>query len=545
MREGRRVSLVATVHHQPISQDRGKTLPSLSTVADQPVKKLEISARLITRNWILNVCGWVLPLVVAVVTIPLVIRGLGTERFGVLSIASALLGYFGMFDLGLGRATTKFVAESLTRCELDRLSSVVWTSLWSQVVFGLAGTMFMIGLIPALTHRFLRIAPSLVGETRLSLWILAGSLSIVLAGNAFRGVLEAGQRFDVVNYVKVPTNIAMFLLPALAVPLRLSLPAIILSLVVARILATIAYLGACLKFYPTLRRDLSCDWGRLPSLLVFGGWVTISNVLAPLLTYVDRFFIGSLFSMTAVAYYTAPYEAINRAWVVPGTLAQALFPAFTSLDAGGNQHRLEELVARSLKSLVLLSGPALLLVAIFAREMLRLWLGQVFADQSTRVLQILALGMLINSLSLIPFSLLQGIGRPDLTAKFSLLEFPLYAWACWTLLKHWGLPGAAFAWTLRVLVDSILMFGAAVWLKSISVRSLLQGGLPQSALAVLIFGLLLRTSWIVATSLLMQTLFSALLVSLFAVGAWSLVLDNRDRGLLRATATEIRASFGR
>ena len=50
---------------------------------------------------------------VAVVTIPALIGRLGTDRFGVLTLAWILLGYFSLFDLGLGRALTKMVAEQL------------------------------------------------------------------------------------------------------------------------------------------------------------------------------------------------------------------------------------------------------------------------------------------------------------------------------------------------------------------------------------------------------------------------------------------------
>ena len=205
---------------------------------------MEISGRLLTRNWILNLLGWVAPLSIAIVAIPYVVHGLGAEKFGVLSIASALLGYFGIFDLGLGRATTKFVAEALARGELDRLPKIVWTSLWSQALFGAFGTVVTAALIPLVVDRFLKISPGLIAETKTSLFVLSTSLCIVLIGNSLRGVLEAGQMFGVVNYVKVPTNALMFLLPALGVFLHLSLPGIVWLLVGARVSATIAYFAA-------------------------------------------------------------------------------------------------------------------------------------------------------------------------------------------------------------------------------------------------------------------------------------------------------------
>jgi len=505
----------------------------------------ELSGRLLTRNWGLNLLGWVVPLSVALVAIPYVVRGLGAEEFGVLSIASALLGYFGIFDLGLGRATTKFVAESLARNELERLPKVVWTSLWFQVLFGIFGTLVTFGLLPVVVDRFLKISPALVVDTKASLFVLSTSLCVVLAGNALRGVLEAGQMFSIVNYVKVPTNTSMFLLPAVGVFFHLSLPGIVWLLVGARVSATIAYFAACLWFFPTLRGQYWPDRASLRPLLVYGGWVTVSNFITPLLAYVDRFFIGSLISMGAVGYYSAPYEAINRAWVVPATLAATLFPAFTNLDAGGSKQRLEELCARSLKSLLLISAPTLLLLALFARQILHWWLGADFANQSTVALQILALGMLLNSVALIPFSLLQGVGRPDLTGIFSVLEFLFQVVLCWLLVRKLGIAGAALAWTLKALLDAFLMFGAAFWLNSVSMRSLFQNGMRRTLFAVSALGLSLAVLWRVDGPLLVQLPIAATLVLAFVLVSWTHVLDSRDRDLLVGTAMQFRLAFAR
>ena len=506
---------------------------------------LEISGRLLARNWVLNLIGWVVPLSVALATIPYIVHGLGTERFGVLSIASALLGYFGIYDLGLGRATTKFVAEYLARSEFRHLPGIVWTSLWTQLMFGAFGTLVTIALIPVVVDRFLKISPALIAETRASLFILSTSLSVVLIGNALRGVLEARQLFSLVNYIKVPTNTSMFLLPAVGVFFHLSLPGIVWLLVGARVSATIAYLAACLWCFPSLRGRYFPDRSWLRPLLVYGGWVTVSNVIAPLLAYVDRLFIAALVSMSAVGYYSAPYEAINRAWVVPATLAATLFPAFTNLDAGGSKKRIEELCARSLKSLLLVSAPILLGLAVFAKQILSWWLGAEFAKQSTGALQILALGMLINSAALIPFSLLQGVGRPDLTGKFGLLELLFQIGCCWFLVRHFEIAGAALAWTLRAFLDAILTFGAVFWLNSVSFSTLFENGMRRALLAVFALGGSLAILWRIDGPFVIQGLLAVVLLLAFALVSWNHVLDSRDRNLLVVTATQLRFVFAK
>ncbi|MDQ7839623.1 MAG: oligosaccharide flippase family protein [bacterium] len=89
--------------------------------------RLKITSNLLARNTLLNLGGNVAALLVGVVTIPAVVRGLGTERFGLLALAWAVLGYTTIFDLGLGRATARFGAEALGQGRRETASAIVWT----------------------------------------------------------------------------------------------------------------------------------------------------------------------------------------------------------------------------------------------------------------------------------------------------------------------------------------------------------------------------------------------------------------------------------
>jgi O-antigen/teichoic acid export membrane protein len=61
----------------------------------------------------------------------------------------------------------------------------------------------------------------------------------------------------------------------------------------------------------------------------------------------------------------------------------------------------------------------------------------------------------------IPFSLVQSAGHADWTAMTHLIELPAYVFALWWLLKAYGISGAAYAWTARVLVDTIVFYALA------------------------------------------------------------------------------------
>jgi O-antigen/teichoic acid export membrane protein len=357
-----------------------------------------------------------------------------------------------------------------------------------------------------------------------------------------RGVLEAGQHFDVVNYVRVPANASLFLLPALAVLFGARLPAIVALLAFARLASGGAYLGLCFKFYPLLKVERSPDLTVWRSLLAYGSWVTVSSFIGPLLAYLDRLAIGWLLSMVAVGYYTAPSEAIGRLSVIPSSLSTTIFPAFSSLDAAQSPARLAELCVRSLKALLLTLGPVTLLIILFAHEILRLWLGAEFAARGASVLQILAAGALVNSIAYVPFGLLQALGKPDLTAKFHLVELPFYLLLLWSLVRHLGINGAALAWTIRICADTALLMTAVFWLRLISVSSLMAKDLQKSAAVVCGFGLLLVPVWMGAQSFLTRGLLASVLALAFGLVSWAYVLDGKEKRMVLATAANFRAS---
>jgi len=91
-----------------------------STVSPQ-----NITGTRLARNTVLNFIGQALPLLVGILVIPFIIRSLGTERFGILTLAWIVIGYFSLFDMGLSRATTKFVAEIISRGKSEKLPALV------------------------------------------------------------------------------------------------------------------------------------------------------------------------------------------------------------------------------------------------------------------------------------------------------------------------------------------------------------------------------------------------------------------------------------
>jgi len=260
------------------------------------------------------------------------------------------------------------------------------------------------------------------------------------------------------------------------------LAAVSASLLGVRLLGLIAHWSACVRAVPGLARPQRPDRVLFRSLLAFGGWLTVTNVVGPLMTYLDRFVIGALANLAAVAYYATPYDFVTKLLVIPFALTAVLFPMFSGALARGSAES-AALMTRSLAAVFAVVFPAVMFAVAFAREGLGLWLGEDFALHSFRVLQWLAAGVLVNSMALVPFTFIQGAGRPDWIAKLHLLELPLYLLGLWWMLDVVGIVGAAITWTVRVMVDALVL----VWMAHRATPAGIK--LPGRLVLVIVLGL--------------------------------------------------------
>src|SRR5271170_7426102 len=252
------------------------------------------SGRLLAHNAIWNLIGNGAPLIVAVFSMPILIHGLGKDRFGVLALAWALIGYASFFDIGLGRALTQLVARKLGAGEEHEVPMLVWTSLLLMLALGVVGAAVIVAISPWLVHHALKIPEALQPETIRAFYLLGVSIPIVISSAGLRGVLEAHQRFMLLNALRIPLGVLTFAGPLLVLPFSRSLVPIVGSLVASRAAISLAQFWVCLRAVPELRRRLVWHGPSAGPLLRFGGWMTVSNIIGPLMVTFDRFLIGAL-----------------------------------------------------------------------------------------------------------------------------------------------------------------------------------------------------------------------------------------------------------
>jgi O-antigen/teichoic acid export membrane protein len=461
-----------------------------------------VRQRAITTNFLLNILGAILPLATALATIPLYIDHIGTARYGILAIVWVLLGYFGVLDFGLSRASVNALSRLAHASPTER-APVLVTSLYANLVLGAVGGVILYIVSGALLPRFANLPGELEAETMRSMPWIAAMLPVALVSAIGSGALESRERFLASNVLQTfggvigqvaPVVSALVIAPTLTVVIPAAFFARLLSTLV--IWTVVAWSERPVDF----RRF---DPGRLRELLGYGLWVTVSAGISPLMQSIDQVLIGAMLGPTATAHYSVPVNLASRGQLLALALVKTLFPRLSRLPP----EDAKSLASRAFVTLAFgfgaLCGPAIAL----AEPFLRLWVGADFASYATPVAQTVLVGAWTSGLSFIPYALMQGQGRPDLTAKIHAIEVLPFLAILYGLVVRFGLSGAAIAWSLRATTDCLLMLWYARCWSPYTVRLLPAVGmmagcwlaaqvLPASLLVLLLAAALLGAAFL-------------------------------------------------
>ena len=408
------------------------------------------------RNTLWNLAGSAVPLVAGAALIPYTLGRLGNEAFGVLTLIWGLIGYFSLFDLGVGRALTYQLSQLGAAGRVAEIGPTLRAGMLLTLAAGLLGAGVVWVLAPGLAQHWLKISPALQHDSMQAFLIAAlGVLPTTLA-SGLRGALEGLDRFSASNISRIALGLWMFMVPAWSVYIHgPDLWVITFYLVLGRCLVV---LGMGLQ----LRRELfsrgaALGKRHLGGLWNYGFWITVTGVVGPLMVYGDRFFVSAAVGAEQLPLYAIPQEGLLRLLLIPMALTGALLPRLAAM----RQQEAASSYRQSYRRVMLSMLGVCLLAAALAYPVLAVWLSAEFARAALPVVLVLCAGVWINSMALLPYTLLHARGNPRLTAIFHLIELLFYFFLLWFLSSWLGLLGAALAWAARVLLDLVLLRLAA------------------------------------------------------------------------------------
>jgi len=496
----------------------------------------------IARNSLYQLLSQGALLATAVFTTPYIVHKLGPDLYGLLVLIGITTNYFGVVELGLGQATIKFMADSYSRRDWPEFRRVFWTSSVSYLVLGGIGAGAMLSCTPLLLH-FLKIPSYARGDAIRAFIISAAGLIVSLQVGVTSSVVRALERFEFLSSIGLATGLSQALLTVLLLYLKFSLVGVIAGGAALQLGALIAYSFLVRLLAPGLGKP-AWNGKTFGGLAGFGAYVSVSQIIGPLLVHLEKFMVGSLLTMALVTYYTVPYGLVYSLSVIPTSVAIVIFPAFTRLYAEGNKERARELYTRATKFVFGCVLSLAVVLCVFARQILTAWIGADFGTRGTQVMQILAFAVVVNAVASIPFQFLQAIHRPDLTAKFHVLELIIHVPLCFGLITTFGLAGAALGWAARVTLDMVLLVRWAAEHVGLGVGDLFRHSFRASMIGAGVAApVVIASRLAIHNSGRIATLVSVGITgALYSIAVMALTLDAEDKFYLTPFLSRLRHS---
>lgn len=421
------------------------------------------------RNILWNLVGLSLPLLIAALTVPRLLALIGTERFGFLALAWGLIGYSGALDLGIGRATTQRVSALRGGTDANQIPNVVATAIRITLLTGSIGMLVILLASLGGIYRYIQVVTVSASEIEVAMMMVALALPMQAISATYRGVNEAYLNFGKISILRIVLGVANFGGPFLVALYTNQLHWLVATLVISRALALVFFRHFA---YSCIRKAGYPAYGKYNkklarNLLHFGGWFTISSIVSPLLVQADRFFVGALISASAVTLYVIPYEVTVQSLILVGAVTTVAFPVISNLINNSPQQ------AVAIFRLWLLRVAGLMFVVMSALayvmpDLLRLWIGSQASPESILVGQILCLGVFMNAIGAMYFSLLHAQSHVRVTALLHLVELPGFIGMLYLFVTNYGVTGAAIAWVCRVTFDTMAL---ALIVKSVKLKS--------------------------------------------------------------------------
>lgn len=413
------------------------------------------------RNFTINVSGALVTMAVGVAVVPNYIRAVGVERYGMLALIWVTFGFLGFMDLGMSRASTNALAR-VGQKDFRQIGEIFGTALFSSLVLGCVGGVTICLLADWYMGTVHMLSDVVRAEVKSTLWCVSIMFPLTLSAGVAIGAIDAHERFLISNLAQASSTVLMQILPlATAILVTPKLTIVLPVLLATRLITAIATIGYCIidQGGPGFLR---VSRTRMKELFSFGGWLTVTNIISPIMISIDQFLVTSWLGAKFMTYYSVPFNVAYRMQFFSGTMARTFFPAFSRMGR-------EDALAILSKATLSLSFLSVLIYApiLLASELVfRLWLGPNLAVHVLPVARLLLVGAWINGLAVMPFGFCQGQGRPDLVAKVHLCEIVPYLACLLFLMKEFGIVGAAMAWNIRVTADLFILW----WVAKIPVR---------------------------------------------------------------------------
>ncbi|MDQ1532545.1 MAG: hypothetical protein QOF28_306 [Actinomycetota bacterium] len=399
-------------------------------------------------------------MVVMLVSVPLLLHGLGVEAFGVwalLQAFSATNGWLSIAELGVGTAVTHFVAVRAARDDRDGAVAIGRAGSLVLLVIGALCAVGMIGFgLSAFASAF-HVPASLRAGVRVAIPFFSAQIIPDLLLKGWTSELEGYQRVDLSRLVD---GIRRTLVAAATIVVALAgggLAGVAIASLAAT--ATSALIGAALVRRFTRGSSATAWPSELRGIVGYAWRVAVVDAQGVVHRSMDRVIVGAIIGPAAVALVEIATQVQNAANAVLSAASYAVTSSSAWLRSRGDSETLRELLERGTRYSLLVTWPLAVITAVLARPLIHVWVGSRYDDAAGLV--VVALLPLVSAPLQVGSNMLRGTGRINRILWPAVTATVVNVVASIVLVHRYGIVGV-FIGTVVGTVVLVPSLGIAV-----------------------------------------------------------------------------------
>lgn len=411
-------------------------------------------ARTVSRNSLFTIIYNVWYLGSRLVLTPLILSYITIEEYGLWAYCFVVLSYLALTAFGFNNTYIRYAADYRSRGEDHKVNQLLSTGIVSMLGVGLLLFLLFLPALPFLIP-VLGINPEL---SRTAHRLFVGTAAIFVLNFSLAGyqcVLEGEQRIALVRKIHLVASVVELILLLLFFRLGMGVFSLLWAYGIRFgliILSTIFFAHRVFPFLSVRFRHLRLE--ALKAFGNFGGKMSLLGLLSLLINSVDRIFITRMLHLGPAGLYEIGRKLPNIGMMLPSAVAGTLMPAASHLEGSGLHRKLRGMYLRATRYIMLLSALPYAFLIFFAPQIIEVWVGPGY-DGPARVMQILALGTLINLFTGSGTACVRGMGLPGYEIRYMAISAAMLLALTPVFIHLAGLEGAAWSYTLAQATGSI------------------------------------------------------------------------------------------
>lgn len=433
----------------------------------------------VLQNVVANLGGKVWTVLVSLAVVPVYLRVLGIEAYGLMGVFLSLTAIFAVLDLGLGNALNRQFAQlSVQPDRAQDMRDLLRTLEIVYCTIGISIGVLTALLAPSIAAHWVRpqqLSPESVAQT---IALMGAAIAVQWPRALYTGGLMGLQRQVLPNLVSSASvtalNVGGVLIVVFIAP---TLEALLLWIIAVSLVEVLLTRALLLRHLPVAPAAAAFSKRQFLSVWRFAAGMTGITVMAVILGQLDKVILSKLLTLEAFGYYSLAWRVVSGLYLLASPVQSAFFPRFSQLAALGDQEELGRSYHRSSQLLSVLLLPVAVILAFFSDELLRLWtLDDGVVRNTSAILSVLAIGTAINGLMNLPTSLQLSYGWTRLVLMTNVVAVLILAPLLYDVARRHGGLGAAWIWLL-------LNVGYVAFTLQLMHRRLLRGQLVRWLLA--------------------------------------------------------------